>query len=164
MGKADTPISKAELFGFLDEHRLAVVSTCDARGKPQSALIYVVPTEDLELIFYTLQTARKCENLQRDGRVSFVIGWPQEHDRTADQNSVQYEGIAEEQLGAARDKAKKRYLAGLPENSGMANWPGLTFFRVRPAWIRYSSYGKPWRVEEMKFDCEPTRAPRRWRH
>jgi pyridoxine/pyridoxamine 5'-phosphate oxidase len=145
-------ISKSDIYNFLTAHRLAVASTVSANGAPESALIYAVPTPELELIFYTLQTARKCENLQRDGRISFVIGWPQENDRVSNQDTVQYEGRAEEQEGSARDAAKDLYLAGLPENAGMAAWPGLTFFRVRPVWIRFSSYGKPWRVEEMSFD------------
>jgi hypothetical protein len=28
-------------------------------------------------------------------------------------------------------------------------WPGLTFFRVRPKWARYSRYGANWSVEEI---------------
>ena len=145
-------ISRSEIYEFLSAHRLAVVSSVSPHGAPESALIYMVPTPELELVFYTLQTARKCENLRRDGRISLVIGWPQENERIAQQDTVQYEGIAKEQLDDARDKAKAVYLAGLPENAGMATWPGLTFFRVTPTWIRFSSYGKPWRVEELRFE------------
>jgi pyridoxine/pyridoxamine 5'-phosphate oxidase len=149
-------ISKSDIYEFLSGHRLAVASTVAANGAPESALVYAVPTSELELIFYTLQTARKCENLRRDGRISLVIGWPQEHERTVNQDTVQYEGIAAEQEGSRRDEAKDLYLAGLPGNAGMAAWPGLTFFRVRPVWIRFSSYGKPWRVEEMRFEAPRT--------
>jgi pyridoxine/pyridoxamine 5'-phosphate oxidase len=152
-------ISKSDIYKFLSVHRLAVASTVAESGAPMSALVYAVPTPELELIFYTLQTSRKCENLLRDGRISFVVGWPQENERISNQDTVQYEGIAEEQEGSARDSAKDIYLASLPENAGMAAWPGLTFFRVRPVWIRFSSYGKPWRVEEMRFD-----APKPGRH
>lgn len=146
-------ISKSDIYEFLSVHRLAVASTVAANGAPESALVYAVPSPELELIFYTLQTSRKCENLRRDGRISFVIGWPQENERVSNQDTVQYEGIAEEQEGSRRDDAKDLYLAGLPENAGMAAWPGLTFFRVRPVWIRFSGYGKPWRVEEMRFEA-----------
>lgn len=145
-------IAKSEIFDFLSAHRLAVASSVSRDGSPESALVYMVPTQDLELIFYTLQTARKCENLRRDGRISLVVGWPQEGERTSHQDTVQYEGIAREQFDDSRERAKALYLASLPENSGMATWPGLTFFKVSPTWIRFSSYGKPWRVEEMRFE------------
>ena len=152
-------ISKADIYAFLSAHHLAVASTVSSNGAPQSALVYAVATPELELIFYTLQTSRKCENLRRDGRISFVVGWPQENERVSNQDTVQYEGIAEEQEDSARDSAKELYIAGLPENAGMAAWPGLTFFRVRPVWVRFSSYGRPWRVEELRFD-----APKVTRH
>jgi len=146
-------ISKDEIFTFLNAHRLAVVSTLSVENGPQSALVYAVPTPDLELIFYTLQTTRKCANLRRNPRVSLVIGWPSEGERGAHQDTVQYEGIAEEQAeGPARDAAKAFYLESLPQNAGMATWPGLTYFRVKPSWIRFSTYGKNWRVEELTFD------------
>lgn len=145
-------ISKEEIFTFLDAHRMAVVSTNSAKGAPESALIYAVPTRDLEILFYTLETTRKCANLRRDGHVALVIGWPPEGERTVHQNTVQYEGIAVEQTGEARETAKTLYLEGLPQNAGMSTWPGLTFFRVRPSWVRFSSYEKPWRVEEIAFE------------
>jgi hypothetical protein len=40
------------------------------------------------------------------------------------------------------------YYKACPQNISHRNWPGLTYLRLRPRWLRYSDYGLPWKVEE----------------
>jgi len=48
-------------------------------------------------------------------------------------------------------RLKKIYRASRQNVEFQMEWPGLTYFRVRPSWIRLSNYGSPWSVEEMAF-------------
>jgi hypothetical protein len=98
----------------------------------------------LELIFYALQDTRKCVNLRRDPRIAAVIGWK-------DDTTLQYEGIADEPVDPELEAYKQIYAASRPGAAAQMLWPGLTFFRVRPGWLRLSDYGRPWSVEELTF-------------
>ena len=136
---------RLELYGFLTAARYGVLSTVSRDGAPEAALVGFAPTQDLELIFETINTTRKYANMQRNPRVAAVIGWEGE-------KTLQYEGIADEPDEYAVAELKKIYFALLPENRGHDGWPGLTYMRIRPLWIRLSNYGRPWSVEEFRFD------------
>lgn len=137
-------IAEADLYTFMQARELCVLSTMSPSGQPQAALVNIAVTPALELIFHTLQTNRKCINLRHNPRLAAVIGWE-------DEQTVQYEGIAEELFESALASCKKIYLERFPERAGRVAWPGLTFFRVRPLWLRYSRYSPPWKVEELTF-------------
>jgi hypothetical protein len=142
-------ISKQQIHDFIRGHGNAVVSSVAANGTPQSAFMFVAVTQDLELIFYTLETNRKCANLRRDPRVAATIGGPGEN------QTLQYEGVADEPQGVHLDEIKKIYLENCPDAADRVQWPGLVFFRVRPLWLRFSEYGRSWRVEEISFPENP---------
>lgn len=133
-----------ELYDFLVKCDSGVVSTIGSEGEPQSARVYIVATPELQLIFYTLQTNRKCLNLRRDPRIAAAVG-------LEDKWTIQYEGLAMEANEYTHAEVRKIYMHARPQQAGMLNWPGLTFFRVKPIWIRFSDYGQPWRIEEMSF-------------
>ena len=135
---------KSELLEFIRAHGLAVVATTSATGAPEAALVNIAVTDDLELIFYALQDTRKCVNLRRDPRVAAVIGWESE-------KTLQYEGTADEPRDEELAGLKKIYGASRPDAQFQMSWPGVTYFRVRPSWIRMSNYGSPWSVEESVF-------------
>lgn len=137
-------ISKPELYKIVRDANSGVVSTIGAKGEPQAAHVYLAITPELELIFYTLETNRKCLNLRRDPRIAAVIAGN-------DKETVQYEGVAKETEDADLEDARQTFLALRPERSSQVNWPGLTFFRVKPVWIRFSHYGETWRVDELIF-------------
>jgi pyridoxine/pyridoxamine 5'-phosphate oxidase len=137
-------IAKPDLYTFMRACELCVLSTVSPSGDPQAALVNIAVTPALELIFHTIETNRKCINLRRNPKIAAVIGWE-------DEQTVQYEGVAEELFEARLSDCKKIYLERFPDRGGRLAWPGLTFFRVRPAWLRYSSYGHPWKVEELTF-------------
>ena len=44
-------------------------------GAPQSALVGIAITPELEIIFDAVEKSRKFANIARDARVAFLIGW-----------------------------------------------------------------------------------------
>ena len=80
-------MTKAELFGFISGCKLAVLASVSPEGVPQSALVGIAVTEELEIVFDTLDTTRKFRNLTVNSKASFVIGWFGE-------KTVQFEGEA----------------------------------------------------------------------
>jgi len=125
-----------DLLALLRRHTLAVQATVSAAGQPQAAVVGVAFTDDFEVIFDTLRSTRKFQNLCRDPKVSLVIGGWQE----GDERTVQIEGQADEPVGGELDFIRSSYYAAHPDGAKRASWPGLTYVRVRPTWIRYSDY------------------------
>jgi pyridoxine/pyridoxamine 5'-phosphate oxidase len=135
-------MTRAELFPFLQKHRLGVQSTVSPSGDPQAAVVGIAVTPELEIIFDTLDTTRKCRNLRADPRIAFVIGWDVEI-------TVQLEGVADEPTGAERDRILEVYFAAYPECREHLAWKGITHFRVRPTWIRYSDFNAAGEIVEI---------------
>ena len=87
---------KQEILEFLRAHRLAVQATASIEGRPQAAVVGYAITDNFEIVFDTLASTRKALNLRANPRLAFVIGGL----KTADERTVQYEGIADEPTGA----------------------------------------------------------------
>ena len=132
---------------FAAGQRLAVLSTVSPSGLPQAALMGVAVTPDFEIVFDTLKTTRKHRNLRANPRAALVIG-------CNSMITVQYEGVAEELHGEALEKYLPVYYTAFPDGPERRNWPGMTYFVVRPKWIRYCDYGQrpPLRREFQKWD------------
>ena len=126
-------MTRADLVRLLREHRLAVVSTVGPDGGPQSAVVGCAISDDLEIVFDTLEDTRKARNLRRDPRVSLVIGW----DREA---TAQIEGLADFPTGPELERARACYFETHPDGRDRLAWPGITHVRVRPGWIRWSDF------------------------
>ncbi|HBY60106.1 MAG TPA: hypothetical protein DEH78_09810, partial [Solibacterales bacterium] len=123
-----------------------VVASRSAAGEPQAALVGFAVTPHLELIFDTLKTSRKYANLKANPGCSFVIG-------CSGDVTVQYEGVAEEISQAMPAAFKETYFKRWPGGVTRSRWPEITWFVVRPRWIRYSDYGQdPDYVEEFRFE------------
>jgi len=134
-----------EVFRFMSDERLGVLATASNDGRPEAALMGFAVTPELEIIFDTLNTSRKYANLKKNPRVAWVIGCTTEV-------TVQYEGIAEELEGAALDEYKKIYFAKFTDGPARQGWPGITYFVVRPKWVRFCDYGpKNRRIVEKEF-------------
>lgn len=132
---------KAALFTYINEFRCGVLSTADKEHGPEAAFINLAVTPDLAIVFETLITSRKYRNLQTDPRAALVIGGQ-------GKTTLQIEGFVDELVEVDLDEAIALYYDACPQNLGHRNWPGLTYLRFRPHWIRYSDYGYPWKVEE----------------
>lgn len=125
-----------DLLQFMRTQRLAVEGSCAPGGAVQAALVGIAVTDAFEIVFDTLETTRKARNLRTSPRAAFVLGgWQATEERT-----VQFEGIADEPVGAELERIKKTYFAAWPDGPARTSWPGITYFRVRPTWIRFSDF------------------------
>ncbi|WP_050404379.1 pyridoxamine 5'-phosphate oxidase family protein [Bradyrhizobium embrapense] len=137
-------MTRAELLAFLRMHRLAVVSSVHD-GAPQAALVGIAVSDDIEIIFDTLTTSRKYQNLRTDPRAAFVVGWDAEQ-------TAQLEGIADFPTGTELAACKQVYFAAWPDGPERETWPNIGYVRVRPRWMRFSDFGAaPARIEEMQL-------------
>jgi uncharacterized pyridoxamine 5'-phosphate oxidase family protein len=139
---SQNPLTRGVLLHFLQQHRIGVLATVSESGAPESAVVGIAVSDHLEIIFDTLDVTRKCRNLRRNPHISFVIGWDNEI-------TVQYEGVADEPGGAELDRLKLVYFGVYPDGSQRQSWPGLTYFRARPTWARYSDYNQPGQIREF---------------
>ena len=112
-------MTRAELLRFIAGHKWAVQASVAANGAPQAAVIGFAVTNDLELVFDTLETSRKAPNLRRDGRIALVIGWD-------DAQTVQCEGVADEPAGAALEPYRRCYMERFPDSLARQGWPGCS--------------------------------------
>jgi general stress protein 26 len=140
-----TKLNVEEVFQFMSSERLAVLATVAENGSPEAALMGFAVTPELEIVFDTVKSSRKYPNLKKNPRVAWVIGCTTE-------TTVQYEGIAEELAGDNLAKYKKTYFAAFPDGPARESWPGITYFVVRPKWVRYCDYDPSRRrIEEKEF-------------
>ena len=143
-------LTRDEAYTFIRARRLGVISTIMDDGSPEAALIGIAVTPELELIFDTVDTTRKCANLRRDPRAALVIGWRGDYlNHTGGFETMQCNGIADEPQGEELARVLDVYFAMHPEGQSRQGWPGLTYFRVRPRWLRYSSYYRPRAIAEL---------------
>ena len=139
----------AELLTFLRSHRLAVQASVSGANAPQAAVIGYAITDRFELVFDTLDSSRKAENLRRRNQIALVIGGLVD----GEERTVQYEGIADEPSGEELDRLKQVYYAAWPDGPSRLRWPGLTYVRVKPTWIRYSDFNaNPPEITEFTSD------------
>src|SRR5215472_17991361 len=83
----DTTMTETDLYTFMARHRLGVLGTICQSATPQSALMGIAITPQLEIIFDTVKSSRKYPNLISRPACSFVIGgWG------VTEQTVQYEG------------------------------------------------------------------------
>jgi hypothetical protein len=138
-------MDKAILYSVMTKSRYGVISSIESGGTPQSALVGVAITPDLEIVFDTLKTTRKYANLVARPSCSFVL-WGN------GEQTVQFEGITIEPQGAALDRYREAYFAVWPDGAARLSWPGLVHLVVQPRWIRASDFDQsPPRIEEMRF-------------
>jgi pyridoxine/pyridoxamine 5'-phosphate oxidase len=129
-------MSGKELVDFIRRHRWGVVGSVSPAGDPQAAVVGVAVTDALEIVFDTLGTSRKARNLRRNTRASLVIGWDEEQ-------TIQIEGIADEPRGVELEGLLLTYFNRFPDGLVRRAWPDITYFRVRPTWVRYSDFRGP---------------------
>jgi len=140
-------VTRADLLAFLRRHRICVQTSVSSAGAPQAAVVGFAVNDDLEIVFDTLGTSRKAQNLDADPRVALVVGW--DEDRT-----VQIEGIADRPEGEELARLKAVYFAVYPDGVERQSWKDITYVRVRPTWARYSDFRPGSRaVVEFSFDA-----------
>ncbi len=140
---------QAAILAFIRARPLAVQATVSLTGTPQAAAIGFIVTDDFEIFFDTVNSTRKVPNLRANPNVAFVIGGASE----GDEKTVQYEGVADEPAGEELARLKELYFARFPDGRDRELWKGITYFRVRPRWVRFSDYTQdPPVIMEVAFD------------
>jgi hypothetical protein len=136
-------MNPSDLYSFITAKPYAVISTLAANGMPQSALVGIAVTPDLEIIFDTLKSTRKYANLLASPACSLVIGWE-------DEKTLQYEGTAFIPSDSALSHYQTLYFARWPECRAHQQWPDIAYVAIRPTWLRYSDFNKqPPTIEEF---------------
>jgi hypothetical protein len=125
-----------ELLRFLRSHRVAVEASVSGSGGAQAAVVGFAITDRFEIVFDTVDSTRKAQNLRLNSKLAFVIGGL----LSGDERTVQYEGIADEPSGDELERVKQVYYQVYPDGPGRLSWPGIMYVRMRPTWIRYSDY------------------------
>jgi hypothetical protein len=59
---------------FIKQRSLSVISTINLIREPESALVGIAVSADLEIVFDTVETSRKYLHILHDPRGAFVIG------------------------------------------------------------------------------------------
>ena len=135
-------MQKTALLSFMRQHRLAVISSLSSSGNATAALVGIAVTDQLELVFDTSRSSRKYQNIQQHPQVAVVIGWDNE-------TSLQYEGWADEPWGDELEQLKTVYFRVYPDGRERAQDPDITYFRIKPQWIRYSNFNTPVTIVEF---------------
>jgi hypothetical protein len=124
-------MNRSDLLSFMREHRLGIQASVSPTGEVQAAVVGIAVSERFEVIFDTIETSRKVHNLRRNPSIALVIGGI----LLGDERTVQYEGTAD-----------------VPDGPERESWPGITYVRARPTWIRYSDFNaRP--PEIFEFDA-----------
>src|SRR4051812_15542771 len=114
----------------------AVQASATATGVPQAAIVGVVVTDRFEVFFDTLAGSRKAVNLRYNPAAALVIGPA----AGGSERTVQLEGVADEPAGTELEILLELYFATFPDGRERQQWPGISYWRVRPTWLRYSDY------------------------
>ena len=122
-----------ELIRFLRKYKLALQASVAPGGAPQAAVVGIAVSDELEIVFDTLQSTRKYQNLRADPRIALVIGWD-------DAITAQIEGVVDFPAGPELERIRACYFVAYPDGRDRLAWPGITHARVRPSWVRYSDF------------------------
>ena len=136
-------MTRAELVGFLRGHKLAIEASLAPDGRPQAAVVGIEVSDQLEIIFDTVTSSRKYQNLVHDSHTALVIGWD-------GGITAQIEGVVDFPKGNELHRIRDCYFVPYPDGRDRLTWPGITHVRVRPTWVRYSDFTvTPPRIVEM---------------
>jgi hypothetical protein len=135
-------VGRGELLAFLRRHRLCVQASASSSGVPQAAVVGFAVSDDLEIVFDTVGTTRKMQNLRSGGRIALVVGWDEAQ-------TAQVEGIADEPKGAELDRLKQVYFSAWPDGVDRQSWKDITYVRVRPTWARLSDFRAGGQIVEL---------------
>jgi general stress protein 26 len=143
------PTTRSDVLAFIRGHLLAVQASVSGAHAPQAAVVGFIITDDFEVFFDSVDSTRKVSNLRQNPRIALVIGGLLD----GDERTVQYEGVADEPEGHALERLKEQYFERFPDGRNRQQWPGLTYVRARPRWLRFSNFNQnPPEIVELVFE------------
>lgn len=117
---------------LFDEHRFGVLCTSQSSGAPYGNLVAVAEVDDLQgLLFATLRTTRKWDNLTAEPRVALVMD--NRTNEVADLREalgVTAIGTAREVTDATRVAMRQRYLDKHPQLADFLATPECALMRI----------------------------------
>ncbi len=130
---------KQKILKVLHENEFGVVATFPVNkdGVPESAVVAISETPDLEIIFGSFVSSRKNGNIRNNSKVSVVVGWNKQAKTT-----VQIEGSARLAVGSERSSLEAVHCIKNPESEKFKNDSRQEYFKITPCWIRYSDFSK----------------------
>ncbi len=130
---------------YFQAQELAVVTTLNTAGLPQSALVGVSKHDKYKLVFATQEHTRKFQNLLDNSVMTVVVG-------LAMPATIQMEGEAKILRGDERAKYEPEHLIQRPGSKSFSNLPGLHYILFTPKWLRYTDITqKPELIIERKY-------------
>src|SRR6185503_6296302 len=139
----------ADVLEFVRHHSLAVQASVSplwsarwqewlASSPPMISNCFSTPWE----------STRKVTNLRQNSMIAFVIGGL----ANGEERTVQYEGVVDEPIGPELDQLKEQYFVRFPDGRDRQSWPGITYRRARPRWLRFSNVTTtPPKIAELTF-------------
>ena len=134
MDRREAIMKVEDVFEIVKQKRLAVVSTTNATGAPEAALVGFALTDRKEFVFDTMGSSRKVVNIAGRPDAALVIGWD-------DNITVQIEGDARRPKDDDLAYAKAAYYREWPDGRARESWPDIAYVVVKPRWLRYANYG-----------------------
>jgi uncharacterized pyridoxamine 5'-phosphate oxidase family protein len=130
MNPKGTPEELAVALEFARRERVVVLATVSPEQAAEAALMGVVVTAEFEVFFDTKKTTRKYGNLLANPRAALVIG-------CTNGVSIQYEGIGHEVESEELKRYLPEYFEAFPNGKErQETWPEITYFVIRPKWMR----------------------------
>lgn len=147
-------LDRDSLLAFMRQEPYAIQASVAHDHTPQAAIVGVIVTDRFEIFFDTLADSRKCVNLRRHPVVALVMGPA----ASGSARTVQLQGLADEPVGADLDRLLALYFERFPDGLQRRQLPGITYWRVRPTWIRDSDFSidppqiREWMPTEARID------------
>lgn len=127
---------------FLKERAFCVISTVNASGAPESAMVGFTQTKTFDIIIGTSTQSRKYANLIQNPDVAVVVG--------DGGGTVQLEGSAEllaDDTYAAMVESGE--ITAIPGIDLYRKDPNQVFIKIVPSWIRFVKTGESGGKEEF---------------
>ncbi len=140
-------MDRIALHSFMVGHRYGVVSSISGDGTPQSALVGIAISQDLEIIFDTVEVFPEISQSHSHGQIA-LLSWD-----GLEKQTVQFEGLASEANGPDLKRCQEIYFSSLAGGASAFEMAGTSpILWCDPDGIRYSDYDQtPAVIEEVAF-------------
>lgn len=122
------------------DQSLGVFSTVSEAGKPESAIMYYICDDSLNIYFVTRSESRKYKNLVKNPHIAFVVS--SEHPP----KTIQLEGTAAEVIDPSEQITYFNQLTA-KANEGLSMLPveqmpagEMVFMKMTPMWVRFGNF------------------------
>lgn len=135
-----------DVYDFLNQQMLCVVSTIGGDGWPNAAAVAFSETSELELIISTNRSTHKAKNIATDERIAVTVT-----DETT-RRTVQLEGRARQLSLEEFSQYEPHHYEKLPFSRKFKEIPNQAFYKIVPTHLKATDISVfPWVVTEIEF-------------